>query len=327
MEKLIIDTDPGIDDAVAIILAIQSGQFDIQALTTVCGNCSVDQGTENAFKILDIALASHIPVYKGADKPLIKKFIDATDTHGDDGMGNINYQLSSPRIVEKDSASDYLIKAVQSAPHEIIIAPIGPLTNIAIAVQKDPSFAQKVKRLVIMGGGECDGNCSPVAEFNFWDDPDAAKIVFEAGFPEIVMVGLNATRKIVLTPNLREMVKQFRSPLGDFIHSITQTYIDFHWAQEKTIGCVINDALVIAYLLDPNVLKLKKAYVDIATEGICEGQSVIDNKGFWHQGHCNAQVAYDADTKRFFEIFFNILFPKHQEDIDIVLDYEFGNKK
>ena len=323
MEKIIIDTDPGIDDAIAILLAIHSKKFELKALTTVCGNCSLEKATKNALKILNIAGENNIPIYEGAKEPLEKKFIDAAETHGDDGMGSAGYP-EVDRSIEKEYAPDYLVKVAKENKGDITLLPIGPLTNIALAVKKDANFAKNIKRLVIMGGAEGDGNCSPVAEFNFWEDPHAAKIVFEAGFNEIIMVGLNATRKIVFTPNLREVVKQFNTPLGNFIYDITKFYIDFHWEQERTLGCVINDPLVVAYLLDENVISLKDAYVDIAVDGICEGQSVVDNKGFWHNKVCNAKVAYNSDPRKFFEIFFNILFPNHKEDIKIALEKEFN---
>ena len=323
MERLIIDTDPGVDDAIAILLAIYSKKINIEAITTVCGNCSLEQATKNALKTLNIGNANHIPVYAGANKPLRNELVVAK-VHGDDGLGNTSIPESNKEI-EKEYAPDYLVRIAKQYPKEITLAPIGPLTNIAIAVENDPNFAKNIKRLVIMGGAEFGGNSSPVAEFNFWEDPEAAKIVFNAGFDEIVMVGLDATNKVVFSPKLREYLKHINTPIAKFIYDITDHYMYAEQIETKIIGCVIFDALVTGYIIDESILELKDCYVDIATEGICKGQSVVDNDGQYHNGKCNARVAYNAYDKKFFDIFYNTLFKEYHKDIKLILDTEFSN--
>ena len=239
MQKLIIDTDPGIDDALALLLALAAkDELDVTAITTVNGNVGVDQVTENVFRILDVAGRSDIPVYKGNGKPLMRENDNCEEFHGDDGLGNLGFK-EVPGTVKEESAVDFLIRKVREEKGEITLVPIGPLTNIAQAVQKDPEFARNVKEVVIMGGAEHGGNMSPCAEFNFWTDPEAAKIVFQAGFERVTMVGLDATSYVFLSPTLRELLYLINTPVSRFIHKITRVYADGHWEIEKKLGCAI----------------------------------------------------------------------------------------
>ena len=243
MQKLIIDTDPGIDDALALLLALAAkDELDVTAITTVNGNVGVDQVTENVFRILDVAGRSDIPVYKGNGKPLMRENDNCEEFHGDDGLGNLGFK-EVPGTVKEESAVDFLIRKVREEKGEITLVPIGPLTNIAQAVQKDPEFARNVKEVVIMGGAEHGGNMSPCAEFNFWTDPEAAKIVFQAGFERVTMVGLDATSYVFLSPTLRELLYLINTPVSRFIHKITRVYADGHWEIEKKLGCELCDVL------------------------------------------------------------------------------------
>ena len=271
MQKLIIDTDPGIDDALALLLALAAkDELDVTAITTVNGNVGVDQVTENVFRILDVAGRSDIPVYKGNGKPLMRENDNCEEFHGDDGLGNLGFK-EVPGTVKEESAVDFLIRKVREEKGEITLVPIGPLTNIAQAVQKDPEFARNVKEVVIMGGAEHGGNMSPCAEFNFWTDPEAAKIVFQAGFERVTMVGLDATSYVFLSPTLRELLYLINTPVSRFIHKITRVYADGHWEIEKKLGCELCDVLTIAYLLDRNVVEKVDAFVDVETSGLCDG--------------------------------------------------------
>lgn len=255
MQKLIIDTDPGIDDALALLLALSAkSELEVEAITTVNGNVGVDQVTKNVFRILDVAGRSDIPVYKGNGKPLMRENDNCEEFHGDDGLGNLGFK-EVPGTVKEEHAVDFLIRKVREEKGEITLVPIGPLTNIAQAVQKDPEFAKNVKEVVIMGGAEHGGNMSPHAEFNFWTDPEAAKIVFQAGFERVTMVGLDATNYVFLSPTLRELLYLINTPVSRFIHKITRVYADGHWEIEKKLGCELCDVLTIAYLLDRNVVE------------------------------------------------------------------------
>lgn len=314
MRKIVIDTDPGIDDAIAILLALSAKEeLDVLALTTVSGNADIEKVTRNACKILAIAGREDIPVYKGEDRPIARERIDVDDYHGDDGLGNIG--LADPaKKEEQESAVDYLVRIAGEEKGELTLVPIGPLTNIAKAIQKDPEFVNNVKEVVIMGGAEhSGGNMSPYAEFNFWADPEAAKQVFAAGFQKVTMVGLDATAWVYLSPTLRELLYLINTPVSRFMHAITRVYADDHWAIDRRLGCELCDVLTIAYLLDPTVAETVEACVDVETQGLCDGASVVYRKLYYPDKVMNCQVAVKADTKKFYEIFFGYLFPEYKE--------------
>lgn len=314
MKKIIIDTDPGIDDAIAILLALSAKQeLDVVALTTVNGNVTVDKNTKNACRILEIAGRCDIPVYRGSDKPLVRKVHSCEAVHGADGLGNIN--LPEPvKVPEKEDAVAFLIRKAEEEKGELTLLPIGPLTNIAKAVQKDARFVKNIKEVVIMGGGEKMGNITPVAEFNFWEDPEAAKIVFEAGFEKVTMIGLDATAHIWMTPAHRELLYQINTPISRFMYDITRVYCDIHWERERKMGCELCDALIPAYLLDSSVITAVDAYVAVETEGICAGTSVVYRTGQYTDKKPNCRAAVSADGKRFFELLFGCLFPQHAKE-------------
>lgn len=326
-EKIIIDCDTGIDDAIALMLALASPELEIMGISTVSGNIEVNACTENTYQVLKLMGRENIPVYRGACIPLIKEFHDATDTHGEDGLGEINLPGTGLKAGNK-KAEDFIIDTIKDYPDEVILIALGPLTNIAKALRKDPDTMKLVKKFIVMGGtDQFHGNCSPVTEFNFWVDPEAAQEVFASRFAMIQMVGLDVTHSIIFTPNLREVVKQIGGERGKFVHSITRFYVDFHWKQERTLGCVINDPLVIAMLLDDELIQFDDAFVEIETEGLAVGQSVCDAKGRFHHGMINAQVAHQVDVRRFFELLFTRLFPGADKDIQLSLDREFGKRR
>lgn len=302
--KVIIDCDPGIDDSLALMLALSMEELDIKGITIVCGNCPTDMGFENAKKVLKYMNRLDIPIYKGARRPLKRNYIDALDTHGADGLGE-SFLPEVPGYDQEQSAADFLISSVKKEPCSIIA--LGPLTNLAEMVQKDFQAFDQIQEIVSMGGNfRSHGNCSPVAEYNYWADPDAASIVYEAAERTgtmISMVGLDVTRKIVLTPNLLEYMKRLNPEVGQFVQAITKFYFDFHWKQEHLIGCVINDPLAVAYFADRTLCRGFKAYTQIETEGISIGQTVVDSMNFY-QKPANALVLTETDPKRFFRLFF-----------------------
>lgn len=310
---IILDVDPGIDDSLAILLALKS-KLDIVGITVASGNVEVNQASVNAIKACEMA-GKKVPVYKGASLPLIKEYVDATDTHGSDGLSGMNYKVQT---VAKDGAVDYILDTIKKHPGEITICALGPLTNIALACQKDLETMKQVKEIVIMGGAaKIHGNCSPVAEYNFWVDPHAAKQVFAAGLPNVTVAGLDVTYDILFSPNMREMVKQFGGEVAEYVHDITQFYVDFHWAQERTLGCIINDPLLVSYLIDRSVMKSYDCAIDVETEGICLGESVVGfnlAKEYQELYPYNAKMCMDVDKTKFFDIFFETIFPEHVED-------------
>lgn len=316
-KKIIIDCDPGIDDALAIMLACQSPELDILGLTIVSGNINGEQCAENALNILDVMGRTDIPVYLGKTTPLKRKMVLAKETHGEDGLGGYPFKRKN-KITFKNGGVAFLAKTLMEE-EDVSILPIGPLTNIATLIQDYPEAAKKIKEIVLMGGTfKSHGNTSPVAEFNFWADPDAAAVVFKELDCPITMVGLDVTREVVLTPNYIEMLHQFDEPLADVIVGITRFYTDFHWKQERTLGCVINDPLAIAYFINRDLCKGKDYYVDIITGGKAIGMSMVDEANFFEKKP-NCKVLTQVDAASFMEMLLTRLFKEHADDIHHVL--------
>ena len=206
--KVIIDCDPGIDDALAIILALKSKEIEVVGITTVSGNVESVQGAKNALKALKLLGRLDIPVYLGESKPVKRELVTAQDTHGEDGLGETFLEEVSSEYI-RENGVDFILNTLKNQENVSIIA-LGPLTNLYRAIEKDSETFHRVKEIVSMGGAyKSHGNCSPVAEFNYWVDPHGAREFLKKFNGEFTMVGLDVTRKIVLTPNLREMIHQF----------------------------------------------------------------------------------------------------------------------
>lgn len=316
--KVIIDCDPGIDDALAIILALKSKEIEVIGITTVSGNVESLQGAKNALKVLKLLGRLDIPVYLGESKPVKRELVTAQDTHGEDGLGETFLEEVSSEYI-RENGVDFILNTLKNEENVSIIA-LGPLTNLCRAIEKDSETFHRVKEIVSMGGAyKSHGNCSPVAEFNYWVDPHGAREFLKKFNGEFTMVGLDVTREIVLTPNLREMIHQFKDEIGDFIYDITRFYVDFHWEQERTLGCVINDPLAVEYFINRELCEGFKAYVDIACEDISMGQSVVDVADFYKRRK-NVFVLDKVNSKEFMVSFLNKIFPIHKEDIKNVLN-------
>lgn len=316
--KVIIDCDPGIDDALAIILALKSKEIEVIGITTVSGNVESLQGAKNALKVLKLLGRLDIPVYLGESKPIKRELVTAQDTHGEDGLGETFLEEVSSEYI-RENGVDFILNTLKNQENVSIIA-LGPLTNLYRAIEKDSETFHRVKEIVSMGGAyKSHGNCSPVAEFNYWVDPHGAREFLKKFNGEFTMVGLDVTREIVLTPNLREMIHQFKDEIGDFIYDITRFYVDFHWEQERTLGCVINDPLAVEYFINRELCDGFKAYVDIACEDISMGQSVVDVADFYKKRK-NVFVLDKVNSKEFMVSFLNKIFPSHKEDIKNVLN-------
>ncbi|MBY0756906.1 nucleoside hydrolase [Clostridium sardiniense] len=316
--KVIIDCDPGIDDSLAIMLALNSEELDVLGITIVSGNVHGEKGAKNALKILKKLNRLDVNVYIGEVNPIKRELITAEDTHGEDGLGE-TFLEEVTEVSYKEGAVDFIIESLKKEDDISIIA-LGPLTNIAMAIEREKEAMKNLKELVLMGGAfKSHGNCSQVAEFNFWVDPHGAEKVFNELEKSITMVGLDVTRDIVLTPNYIEMIKQFNEPLGDLIVDITRFYVDFHWMQERTLGCVINDPLAVAYFIDRSLCTGEEYYVDIVTEGKAIGMSLVDEGNFYRKNP-NCLVLREVDSKKFMRMFLSRLFKEHIKDIDIVLN-------
>lgn len=310
MGKIIIDCDPGIDDSLALMLALSSPELEIAGITTVSGNVPADMGTGNARKVLRQMGRLDIPVYTGESVPLKCSYTDAMDTHGRDGLGE-SFLPEVQGEFPEGNALEFLEKTLEK--EKISIIALGPMTNLAKLFLKRPELIGQVEELVSMGGNfRSHGNCSPVAEYNYWCDPDAAVVCYEL-FGEvgkkIEMIGLDVTRQIVLTPNILEYICRLDPENGDFIRKITGFYMDFHWEYEKIIGCVINDPLAVAYFIDRSMCRGFDSYTAVAADGICRGQTVVDSMDFWKKKP-NSHILTETDSGKFMRFFLSRVLKK-----------------
>lgn len=277
--KVIIDTDPGIDDAMAILFALQTPKIDVLGLTTTFGNVNVKQSTINALTLVELA-QSDTPVAKGADKPLVMPPREhATFVHGDDGLGNTHNPQPKGQPISLDAA-EFIVEQIKAHPHEVTLIALGPLGNLAKALALEPKIAEWVDEVIIMGGAAFTlGNLSPVAEANILNDPDAAEQVFNAPWT-VTMIGLDVTHKVMLTNAHLNAIHERNPRLGSFLYDISQHYINFYSQQHHIEGCYFHDASTIAYALDPTLFKIQRATVRVVTEGIAIGQTIVSPAGF-----------------------------------------------
>lgn len=263
--KIIIDTDPGIDDTMAIYFALRSSEIDVIGLTTIFGNVDVDLATTNALRILEIAGCTDIPVVKGSHNPLTRLYSGPVPfVHGDDGQGNIN--LAPPELQALDgTAAQFIVDQIMGNPGEITLVPIGPLTNLALALRLEPQIADKVKEVILMGGNAlCPGNATPAAEANILNDPEAADLVFSASWP-VTMVGLDVTHQVNMQNNVLENIGNSQDSLAKHISKIFGFYRDFFESVNNINGIYVHDSSAIAYLLDKGLFETSRWPVKVDT--------------------------------------------------------------
>jgi purine nucleosidase len=301
-KRIILDTDPGIDDSLAILLALASPEITLEGLSVVHGNSSTAQGTVNALSVLELAKASHIPVYKGCELPLVQPSLLAPETHGEKGIGYA--KLSAPQTKPQVQKScDYLIQKIMSSPGEITLVAIGPLTNIAMAIRQEPRIVENVKEVFIMGGAiRHEGNTTMLAEFNTYVDPHAAHIVYHSGMP-ITLTPLDVTYEcIFLKDDLNRLLK-ISSPITKFISDATRFYMEFHDEYQKIDGCVINDPLTMALTFMPEICDYQDLYVDVdLSGGVSMGNTFADFYKMTKKPS-NMKVALSVRSRDFMELF------------------------
>jgi purine nucleosidase len=301
-KRIIFDTDPGIDDACAILLALASPEVSVEGLIIVHGNCSLEQGTTNALSVLELANATDIPVAKGCELPLVQPSLLAPETHGDRGLGYA--ELSSPRTQSvAQHAIDFLIEKILATPGEFTLVAIGPLTNVALAIRQEPRIVQALKEIIIMGGAlRYEGNTTALAEFNTYVDPHAAHIVYHAGIPT-TLVPLDVTYQCVLTQEDVRRLQGVDSPITKFVADATRFYMEFHDEFQKIDGCVINDPLALALTFAPELCTYRELPVDVdISGGISMGKTVADFYNYGKQP-ANMKVALGVRARDFIDLF------------------------
>ena len=309
--RVLIDTDPGTDDALAILLALNSPELKVETLTVVAGNVTAEQGLENALKLVSLAGRPDIPVAMGARKPLVQKLVTA-ESHGTNGLANISLPpaRSSP---DRRFGPDLIIELVHKYPHELTLVPLGPLTNLALALTKDPSIAGLVKEVVLMGGAISGGNVDAVAEFNIYVDPEAASVVFNGGWP-LTMVGLEIGRKAHFTRRHLARLKATRGPQNDFASGVLEYLVTM---DEKygLPGAPLYDPTAMGAVIDRTLITTQLMRIDVELRGeftraetVANRQNAINLKvprgdHLVFQGTQpltpNTHVAVDIDAERF----------------------------
>nr|XP_043632297.1 uridine nucleosidase 1 [Erigeron canadensis] len=275
-EKIIIDTDPGIDDSMAIMMAFQTPNLDIVGFTTIFGNVSTKDATRNALLLCEIAGCPDIPVAEGSPGPLKGGEPEISDfVHGSDGLGNLNLPEPNSKKVEM-SASEFLVDKVSQYPGEISILALGPLTNLALAIKRDSSFVTKVKKIVILGGAFFSlGNINPAAEANIYGDPEAADVVFTSG-ANIVVVGINITTQVKLSDDDLHELRQSKGKYAQILCDMCKFYRDWHVKSDGVYGVFLHDPVSFLVLVRPDLFTYKKGVVRVETQGLCVGHTLMD---------------------------------------------------
>ena len=315
-KKIIFDTDPGTDDALALMLALNSPELDVRAITVVPGNVTAEMGLENALRMVSLANRCDIPIAAGAHHPLFQKLITAEFWHGKNGLANVELPVSKCKV-DPRFGPDLIIQLIHESPHEITLVPVGPLTNIALAVEKDPSIVPLVKEVILMGGSISGGNVNAAAEANIYNDPEAAQVVFQAGWP-VTMVGLEIGNKALFTKKYLDQLRQAHGPVNDFIASVLKFLIDLS-AQFDSPGTPMYDPSAVAMAIDPTLVKTQIMHVDVETRGeFTRGETVANRRleverNVLHGDRyviegvdkvpANAKVCVDVDADRFLQLF------------------------
>lgn len=314
--RVIIDTDPGVDDAMAILLALNSPELKVEALTVVPGNVDGRQGLENALKIVSLAGRCDVVVASGAQHPLNQKLITAQFWHGKNGLAGVELPSSKCKA-DSRFGPDLIIEMVHKYPHEITLIPVGPLTNIALAVSKDPTIATLVRDIVIMGGSITGGNVNGAAEANIYNDPEAASAVFNVGWM-VTMIGSDVGERTIITRKHLAELQALHGPESDFVAKLADFYVT---RSEKSgyQGAAMYDPLAVGTVIDPTLVTLKDMHVDVETKGeFTRGETVANRIGsnennVLHGDHYeiegvielkpNARVCLASDAGRFLKLF------------------------
>ncbi len=315
-KKIILDTDPGTDDALALMLALNSPELDVRAITVVPGNVTAAMGLDNATRMVSLANRCDIPIAAGAQHPLFQKLITAEFWHGKNGLANIELPASKCKV-DGRFGPDLIIELIHASPHDITLVPVGPLTNIALAVEKDPSIVPLVKEVILMGGSISGGNVNAASEANIYNDPEAAQIVFQAGWP-LTMVGLEVGNKALFTHKYLDVLGRTHGPIIVFIFSIAKYLVDLS-ATFGAPGSPMYDPSAVAVAIDSTLVKTQEMHVDVETRGeFTQGETVGNRQNMVERNvlhgdryviegvdkvKANAKVCLDVDADRFLQLF------------------------
>jgi inosine-uridine nucleoside N-ribohydrolase len=290
---IILDCDPGHDDAIALLLALGSPEVNLLGVTTVAGNQTLEKTTANAIRVLDHVGRPDVPVAAGAPRPLVRERKVADHVHGESGLDGPDLPPPS-REPDPAHAIDWIANALKQTDHPITLVPTGPLTNIALFLARYPDLTHNVERIVLMGGAYGEGNITPAAEFNIWADPEAAHRVFSSGL-DVTMVGLDVTHKALMTPvHVERLAKSGRA--GTLVADLYGFYAQFHMRNYGWVGAPVHDAVAMAHVIDPSLLKTNHCGVLVDTgPELSRGRTHVDLIGAHWEANCHVGVDIAAD--------------------------------
>lgn len=293
--QIVIDCDPGVDDAIALLLAFSSPELEVLGITVVGGNVPLTLTQTNARRICELAKRTDVLVHAGCPYPMMRKLVTAPEVHGDTGLAAV--ELPEPQMPLQDKHGvDFLIDTLMNSAGDITLATLGPLTNIAIAMIKQPQITERIQELVLMGGGIAKSNISPSAEFNIFVDPHAAYVVLNSGV-KLTMMPLDCTYQAIATPKRIAAIKAINTPVGTTVASLLEFYCGYYMERLGMAGCPIHDACVIAYLVAPQLFQGTELYVQVdTTSELNMGRTVVDMwKVTAQQPNINVIRTIDAD--------------------------------
>ena len=294
--RIVLDCDPGHDDAIAILLALASPELELVGVTTVAGNQTLDKTTRNALVTLEIAGRSDIPVAAGADAPLRRQLRTAAHVHGDSGLDGP--ELSEPSALPVEAhAADLLAELIEPG---VVLVPTAPLTNVALMLERHPEVRDRLDRIVWMGGSIAEGNVTPAAEFNAYVDPEAAAIVFASGI-DVTMIGLDVTHMALFDSTHAERLRG-AGKAGKAVAELADFFLEFHRQRYRFDGAPIHDAMAVAHVIDPTLVTTLSCNISIETASeFCDGRTVVDRWLVTGRPE-NAHAGIDVDAQRFLEL-------------------------
>jgi inosine-uridine nucleoside N-ribohydrolase len=296
---ILLDCDPGHDDAIALLLALASPELDLLGVTTVAGNQTLPKTTANALRVLELVGREDVPVAAGADRPLARELFIGDYVHGESGLEGPALPAAQGRPVAAH-AVDFLAERILASARPVTLVPVGPLTNVALLLAHHPEAAANVERIVLMGGAVAEGNVTPAAEFNIYVDPEAAWRVFASGVP-VTMIGLDVTHKALMMPTHVERLRA-SGTVGRFVAELHDFFVRYHERTYGTEGAPIHDAVAVAQVLRPGLVETVHRHVDVDCESsLCRGRTVVD---LWRRTgrEPNADVGVDIDGDAFLEL-------------------------
>jgi inosine-uridine nucleoside N-ribohydrolase len=303
---VVIDTDPGIDDAMAVAVAVAAPELEVLGLTSVFGNHHLEVTTANARRILDAVDRPDLPVVRGAAGPLVRPYAGpATVVHGDDGLGDAGLPPPSRPPLERRRAAEWLAETVLDRPGEVTLVALGPLTNLALALHLAPEIAGAVAGVVVMGGAAfVPGNVTPVAEANIWNDPEAADRVLGADWP-VTLIGLDVTEQLLADPAWLRSLDGEPAAGARLVAATTPKYARYHREADRVDGIHVHDVATVARLIDPGAFTVRRHRVRVATDGVAVGQTLVarrrDDAGDWATRPVH-EVAVDVDASRVLDL-------------------------